>query len=952
VVEEDLEEDPSSSYETDTDEEEEYETDTEGKEEEEESSEYETDTSHERETADLGASKPRSRSVNSFQPMRPQGMRNVKRALDDERSDSISDQRKGHDGRGQQRPRSSGRSSGRRNSARRLSQEEQRRGPRKPFTDVPKKIDFDKRTIHPINEETGYSAEGDGLGNWDLGEPTIEEEIVFEDATKKKGPMGRLFGLFSKDDAKESRDERIHRDQDDGESYGRKPFDNKEYNDSISQMTDPRSKDRKKPSQRNLRNMGSGDSIPSVDSEDRRRSNSKDRRRSSKRGPSMEAQPSSRKSVPNTERALEDLEPLSAEPPPQRMSRRRPKDERRNTRSALAGLEPISLRKYNSIPKEKEPPPRIRAALADMEPLSVPVTLSHNIDDPMYDDLESGSRASSSLRRSQASLLRKVTVQQADLENESMYDEEKGNDEEIIEEEFAEDAEYDEDGIEVSEHTDREDDEEGARGHREIRDPSQMEKPIESSIWNRRSYVYCLILFLFLGGVGAGVWALLEYVIWEEEPLPSLTGEPTPVPTAPTPGSVPTRVPTPLLFPLPTEVPGRPPPGPPTTPAPTLPLREKLVQIFSPLLPDGDQSLVDPTSPQSKSLDWLMGNSKLWSYDLEKAKTRFALGVFYYSTDGDNWSDNRRWMSDFDECTWYAADFVSPCVDRRFSRLVLGDNNVQGTLPGELALLSDSLTRFDVGGMISGQIPSAYGALTRLESLRLHGNNILGEIPASFRELTSLTRLELKANSLTGTIPSQMLRSLTNLEVLDLERNGLSGRLSSEIANLQKLTDLSLSENDLRGDIPFEIGNLKDLEILKLDDNRFSSLPRNIGLLSNLQILSIRNNMMGGTLHSALGTLRSLKALYLNHNSFTSTIPIEFGGLTNLVDGLDLSSNSLSGQVPSELGRLTGLSKLFDDIITVVLWYRSSVLYCIAIHSIDQPCCWPYLLPSLQRIYF
>jgi Leucine-rich repeat (LRR) protein len=142
------------------------------------------------------------------------------------------------------------------------------------------------------------------------------------------------------------------------------------------------------------------------------------------------------------------------------------------------------------------------------------------------------------------------------------------------------------------------------------------------------------------------------------------------------------------------------------------------------------------------------------------------------------------------------------------------------------------------------------------------------------------------------------------------------------------------------------------LEILKLDDNRFSSLPRNIGLLSNLQILSIRNNMMGGTLHSALGTLRSLKALYLNHNSFTSTIPIEFGGLTNLVDGLDLSSNSLSGQVPSELGRLTALSKLFDDIITVVLWYRSSVLYCIAIHSIDQPCCWPYLLPSLQRIYF
>jgi hypothetical protein len=351
----------------------------------------------------------------------------------------------------------------------------------------------------------------------------------------------------------------------------------------------------------------------------------------------------------------------------------------------------------------------------------------------------------------------------------------------------------------------------------------------------------------------------------------------------------------------------------PTTGAPTLPLVERLAAIIANELPDGGedflQSLVDPTSPQSKALTWLAQNSRLWSYDMAKMRTRFALANFYYSTDGDNWTENSNWISDSDECTWYAANLVAPCIDREYARLVLGDNNLRGTLPYELSLLSNSLTKFDIGGVLSGQIPIDMAELTRLELLRIHGNTLSGLIPASFIELTALTHLELSRSSLTGSVSPQLLRSLTNLEVLDLSRNQLTGLLSSDIANLQKLTDLSLQENGLRGAIPFEIGNLKNLEILRLDDNRFSLLPRNVGVLSNLELLSIRNNDISGTLPTVLGSLRNLKVLYLNNNNFASTIPSQLGALTNLVDGLDLSSNELTGQVPSEFGLLTGLSK-------------------------------------------
>jgi hypothetical protein len=442
------------------------------------------------------------------------------------------------------------------------------------------------------------------------------------------------------------------------------------------------------------------------------------------------------------------------------------------------------------------------------------------------------------------------------------------------------------------------------------RDSSGSEKPDESSVFIRRSRLYCWVVLFSMAVIGVGLWLLLDYLVWDEKgllPIVASTGPPVLVPDGPTmsPSTSPNLSPNPAPNPSgPTS----------TVPLPTLPLGENLIEILKPFLPDNGQSFDDPFSPQSKALDWLQGNDKLWSYDLEKIKHRFALAVFYHSTDGDNWTENRRWLSDTDECTWHAANFAAPCnLDRQYANLVLGDNNIQGTLPAELVLLSNSLTRVDLGGTISGLIPNEYGDLTRLESLRLRGRDISGEIPSTFRRLTSLIHLELSRNSLSGTIAPQLFRSLTNLEVLDLGKNGFSGMLSSDISNLRKLTNLFLEDNDLRGVIPSELANLKELEVLRLDDNGFTALPRQIGGLTNLRTLSIRNNNIGGTLHGELGTLRNLEGLFLNHNSFRSTIPTEFGRLTNLFDGLDLSSNSLTGQVPSELGLLIDLSKSDDD---------------------------------------
>jgi hypothetical protein len=66
----------------------------------------------------------------------------------------------------------------------------------------------------------------------------------------------------------------------------------------------------------------------------------------------------------------------------------------------------------------------------------------------------------------------------------------------------------------------------------------------------------------------------------------------------------------------------------------------------------------------------------------------------FYSTSGDKWMDCTGWLSDQDECEWLSFSFDDVCNnDDCFLELAMVDNNLDGTMPVELALLSDSLCK-------------------------------------------------------------------------------------------------------------------------------------------------------------------------------------------------------------------------------------------------------------------
>ncbi len=114
----------------------------------------------------------------------------------------------------------------------------------------------------------------------------------------------------------------------------------------------------------------------------------------------------------------------------------------------------------------------------------------------------------------------------------------------------------------------------------------------------------------------------------------------------------------------------------------------------------------------------------------------------------------------------------------RIRALVL--EGLGGTIPPELAQLTE-LVRLDLSGSyLDGHIPAELGNLAALEDLDLSGNRLTGPIPVELGQLANLTLLALHNNALAEPIPA-MLGELPRLERLYLKGNQLSGCIPADL---------------------------------------------------------------------------------------------------------------------------------------------------------------------------
>jgi hypothetical protein len=350
------------------------------------------------------------------------------------------------------------------------------------------------------------------------------------------------------------------------------------------------------------------------------------------------------------------------------------------------------------------------------------------------------------------------------------------------------------------------------------------------------------------------------------------------------------------------------------TPTPTSDRFASLKTMIESVSFDGGAALSDPLSPQYKALTWLDGNEHLMEYSTRKAIQRYVLAVFYYSASGEGWTESDGWLTDEDECTWFSHSNSSLCDESgAFLRLRLEDNNLVGSLPSELALLSDSLLhlRFK-DDMLTGTLATELGLLTNVEFFQFYNTDLRGTIPTELGRLKMKsdngTAFYLEGNSLSGTIPPEVV-AFPGVQYLSLAyNNDLTGSIPSEIGIASSLLALVLVGTKLEGKIPTELGKLVALEDLFLASNMLSGpIPSEVGLLVNLEGLYLSGNLLSGSIPDEIGRLTNLLYMEIENNWLRGPIPSSIGNLSKLqhlsMDGL--GGSGLNGTIPAELGNLS-----------------------------------------------
>ncbi len=117
------------------------------------------------------------------------------------------------------------------------------------------------------------------------------------------------------------------------------------------------------------------------------------------------------------------------------------------------------------------------------------------------------------------------------------------------------------------------------------------------------------------------------------------------------------------------------------------PLQE-LENLLIPVSFDNGEALRTPSSPQNMALNWLASNVDLDSYSNARKIQRYVLATLFYSTNGTSWDKKDEWMSNSNECLWYNGG-SSVCTRGSVETLSLSYNNLVGTIPNELGLLSN-----------------------------------------------------------------------------------------------------------------------------------------------------------------------------------------------------------------------------------------------------------------------
>lgn len=315
-----------------------------------------------------------------------------------------------------------------------------------------------------------------------------------------------------------------------------------------------------------------------------------------------------------------------------------------------------------------------------------------------------------------------------------------------------------------------------------------------------------------------------------------------------------------------------------------------------------------PNTPQANALNWLVFQDKTLSatldnpVDEERLVQRYALMTLFYACSGQNWKGVfatlplRPWDTQVET---HECDFVGVTCGSS------SDN--KGNVVTSLAAPRSRLV---------GRLPDELGLLSRLTDLRVGGNGLQGQLDTFLPALTNLGTFIFVSYicNMSDQMPILLTLQHTtydNAEQLDVEENRFVSTIPAEIGRLTNLKSLLLRNNFFTGSLPSDLALLTNLEGFRVSDNTaLSGRPLDyIGSWPNLIYFNVIDTLVTGTIPETIVTdVPELKVLMLN-KGFHGTIPSRLTDMTNL-EYLMLKSANLTGTFPPDIEKLSNLRKL------------------------------------------
>lgn len=200
-------------------------------------------------------------------------------------------------------------------------------------------------------------------------------------------------------------------------------------------------------------------------------------------------------------------------------------------------------------------------------------------------------------------------------------------------------------------------------------------------------------------------------------------------------------------------------------------------------------------------------------------------------------------------------------------------------LPDSLGRLT-KLRHMDLSGCTELQtLPPTLGNLSHLKYLSLNGCSSLGMLPDSFGNLIRLRHLYM-SGCRTLTMSSTTFGKIRTLESLDLSSCLGMEALPPQVTYQRSLEELNLLDTNIK-ELPMAIGNLYNLEILKLGCSSLEMLPPSLGNLRSLRELFLYFCSKLKCLPESVGQLSQLTRLTI-HSARIEHLPLDVMRLNNL----------------------------------------------------------------------